>query len=124
MTEEKRTPGPWAQSHRNNKRGMSATEIYDTSGETIATLAWYPVEKGNGVTATAREANAAFICLAVNNHDALVEALKPLAAFAEHLPMSGKPYEESIIFAFNKTEMTVADVRRASELLSRLEATR
>ena len=58
------------------------------------------------------------------NHDRLTEenrrlreALKPFAAFAENLPMSGKPFDTSIIFSFDRTEMTVQDVKRAKEAL-------
>lgn len=65
------TPRPWFQSHRCRSDGMYSTEIYDARGETIATVAWYPVSLGEGVAGTARDANAALIVEAVNAYDAL-----------------------------------------------------
>jgi hypothetical protein len=62
-TETKHTAGPWAQSHRQRRDGMWSTEVYDSAGETIATLAWYPVHLPNGSMVTAREANARLISI-------------------------------------------------------------
>lgn len=63
----KHTKEPWAQSHRKAKhREGYYTEVYDSAGETIATLAWYPVEEPGGVTSTSRSANAARIVACVN----------------------------------------------------------
>lgn len=59
------TPGPWAQSHREtDPDGMYRTEVYCSEGRTIATLAWYPAPKVNGVTRTYRESNARYIAAA------------------------------------------------------------
>lgn len=73
------TPGPWFQSHRaipNDKDGIYSTQVYDEKGETIADLAWYPVNLGNGHIGTAREANARLIAaapdlLAASKHAAM-----------------------------------------------------
>lgn len=55
------TKGEWKQSHRIvDEDGMYSTQVYDSKGETICTLAWYPVKEGN-VTRTAREDNAKLI---------------------------------------------------------------
>jgi hypothetical protein len=57
------TKGEWKQSHRkipNDPEGMYSTQVYDRNGKTIATLAWYSVQKGNVITTT-REANAILI---------------------------------------------------------------
>jgi hypothetical protein len=108
VAEVKHTPLPWAQSHRENDSGMFNTEIYDGDGETIATLAWYPVDLGNGTIATAREANAALIVEAVNAHPALLArvgeletALEPFVkAFAhtreQYAKRYGKDYEQGL----------------------------
>ena len=77
------TPGPWSQSHRQSPHdGMYRTQVYDASGETIATCAWYPVETEYG-TETNREANAALIVHAVNSHDALITFVKEFLAAAK-----------------------------------------
>lgn len=60
----KHTPGPWAQSHRKQPNGGYVTQVYCEKGETIASLAWYPVEMGDGITGTSREANARLIAAA------------------------------------------------------------
>lgn len=73
------TPTPWFQSHRKitgNEDGMHSTEIYCKDGKTIASLSWYVVDKGDGVTSTSRGANAAHIVKCVNSHDSLVKHLK------------------------------------------------
>ena len=66
------TPTPWRQSHREQPNGNYSTQIYDAAGETIADLAWYPVNLGNGRTGTARAANAALIVAAVNEREELL----------------------------------------------------
>lgn len=61
------TPTPWFQSHREGKDGGHRTEIYDTTGETVATLTWYAMPKNkDGVIGTYREANAKRIITCVN----------------------------------------------------------
>lgn len=58
------TPGPWFQSHLQDKTdGMYYTRVYDHK-EHIATLHWYPIDLGDGVTGTRREANAKLIAAA------------------------------------------------------------
>ncbi len=59
----KHTPGPWEQSHRKGINGFYNTEVYDSKGETIATIAWYPVKMKDS-TVTAREPNAQLIASA------------------------------------------------------------
>lgn len=57
------TKGEWKQSHRkipNDPEGMYSTQVYDCNGKTIATIAWYSVQKGN-ITTTTREGNAKLI---------------------------------------------------------------
>lgn len=72
------TKTPWRQSHRKQPDGNYITQIYDAAGETIADLAWYPVDLGNGCTGTAREANAALIVAAVNEREELLRLLRAL----------------------------------------------
>lgn len=91
----KHTPGPWSQSHRKSGNGYSTTEVYCAAGQTIATLAWYPVPTPTGTT-TSREANARLIaaapdllaalqdlfgaelekCMAFDGHDDQMEAVE------------------------------------------------
>lgn len=52
------TPGPWSCAHREGDDGMYRTQVFCPAGKTIANVAWYPVDQGNGVTATSRAANA------------------------------------------------------------------
>lgn len=59
------TPEPWATDYRERHDGMFAQEVFDANGETIATLAWFPVDSGVGTT-TNREANARRIVACVN----------------------------------------------------------
>lgn len=59
------TPEPWATDYRERPDGMFAQEVFDANGETIATLAWFPVYSGVGTT-TNREANARRIVACVN----------------------------------------------------------
>lgn len=79
------TPGPWFQSHRENKEGMWNTQVYDAKGETIATLAWYPVPQHNGVIETSREANAHLIAAAPE----MLEALKAMLHIFSPKPNQG-----------------------------------
>lgn len=67
---------PWAQSHRRKRTGMYSTQVYCADGETIAEIDWYPRPAGNGAVSTYREANAAFIVRACNNHYQLLSALR------------------------------------------------
>lgn len=97
--EKKFTPGPWMQSHReipNDEDGMYATQVYTPDGETIATLAWYPMPKKlklvegveRYVIDTYRDANAALIASAPD----LLEALERLVEM-----FKGEPNTESAI---------------------------
>lgn len=73
------TPTPLATSYREipgDKNGMMSQQIYDATGETIANCAWHPFEDEHGIFRTDREANAAFIVKACNNHEKLVKALE------------------------------------------------
>lgn len=63
-----KTNGKWNQSHRPTPPdGLYNTQIYDSNGETIATLEWCGEYQGNGVTTSLRGNNAAFIAYAANN---------------------------------------------------------
>lgn len=76
MSEGKHTPGPWKQSHRKQPNGDYITQVYCAGGETIANVAWYPVELGDGITGTSRGANARLIAAAPD----LLEACKSFSA--------------------------------------------
>lgn len=68
--ENQHTPEPWATDYRQftgiDGIDAYAQEIFDSSGNPIAQLEWYPVYLGNGVTGTNRKANAKRIVLCVN----------------------------------------------------------
>jgi hypothetical protein len=87
--ENKHTPGPWFQSHReipNDIDGMYATQVYTEDGKTIATLAWYEMPQRKEVvdgkpvlvTGTYREANAKLIAAAPELLEALQSSLNAL----------------------------------------------
>jgi hypothetical protein len=89
MNEVQHTPGPWLQSHREKPDGMWATEVYDAAGETIATMAWYPVKTERGSFVTARESNARLIAAAPELLEALEESAEELQFVLEKLGFSG-----------------------------------
>ena len=102
----KHTKGPWLQSHRIcDEEGNYSTQVYDKEGETICTLAWYPVKTENGYT-TARGANAHLISAAPE----LLEALQMLKKIIDDTPENGlKPiidtygdFREKVNNAINK----------------------
>ena len=70
MSEAKFTKGPWNQSHRKTKSGGYSTQVYDSDGETICTLAWYPVPTEKGFT-TNRSENANLIACAPDMYEML-----------------------------------------------------
>jgi hypothetical protein len=75
------TPGEWHQSHRtipNDEDGGYATQVYDSKGETIATLEWYKKPAGK-LTGTYRSGNARLIAEA----PAMFEKLKEMLANLE-----------------------------------------
>jgi hypothetical protein len=74
------TPGPWSHSYRKGHDGMNRHEVYDKDGETIATLAWYPVKVDANTTTTNRPENASLIAAAPDGLDAAREALIALVA--------------------------------------------
>ncbi len=74
----KHTPGKWQYAHREGKHGMWSTDVFTEDGETVCTMAWYPMPMDdNGVIGTYRQGNAA-LCAAA---PALLEALKEMVAF-------------------------------------------
>lgn len=79
MSKPSHTPGPWAQSHREQPNGDYITQVYCENGVTIASLAWYPVELGDGITGTSREANARLIASAPDLLSALELAAEKAA---------------------------------------------
>lgn len=75
------TPGPWYQSHLMDKKdGMYYTRVYDHK-ENIATIHWYPIDLGDGVTGTRREANAKLIAAAPE----LLKTLQGLTLYFEFM---------------------------------------
>ena len=69
------TPGPWRFAHRETLGRGYSTEVFDSEGQTIATMAWHAVPTEYGTT-TDREENARLIAAAPD----LLEALKSLRA--------------------------------------------
>ena len=63
------TSGKWSQSHREDKNtGMYSTEVYDSRGQTICTLAWHTEPES---TRTDRPENAALIAAAPDMYEML-----------------------------------------------------
>lgn len=69
------TPGPWSHDYRKTVRNGMAQEVFDGTGELIATVAWYPVKLNDTTTTTNREANARLIAAAPQMAAAIAEAL-------------------------------------------------
>lgn len=90
------TPGPWFQSHREKPDGMWSTEVYDAAGETIASLAWYPVPHDGGVR-TAREANAHLIASAPEMYAALTTVTEMLADQRDYVLGNAYPEEYAAV---------------------------
>lgn len=60
------TKEPWGQAYRKGFDGMYRQQVFDATGNTIATLAWHPVKIDDRTTTTNREANARRIVACVN----------------------------------------------------------
>lgn len=69
------TPGPWSHDYRKNRHGGYSQEVFDQSGELIATAAWHPVKLDDVTTTTNREANARLIAAAPDLLSAAQQAL-------------------------------------------------
>jgi len=60
------TKEPWATEYRKTALGQYSQEVFDSEGQVIASMAWYPVKVSETTTATNREANARRIVACVN----------------------------------------------------------
>ena len=84
MSNPKFTPGKWNQAHREKKNGMYSTEVFSDTGETIASISWYPMPperiifegKPKMKTGTCRAANARLIAKAPELYAFAVEMAK------------------------------------------------
>jgi len=93
---------------------MYATQIYDESGETIATAAWYPIRIDDRTVSTNREANARLMASAPE----LLAAAKPFALFdwISHRTLSSPGTDEvevriHIVGTSFETKVTVGDIK-------------
>ena len=80
------TPGPWFYAHRECADGFWRTQVFDLGGDAIATFDWYPFEKGDGVIATSRDANARLCAAAPDLLAALRESERWVAKLAADAP--------------------------------------
>jgi hypothetical protein len=92
--EKEFTPKPWFQSHRqipNDPDGMYDTQVYDSEGNTIATLSWHKKEpkkimiEGSPYTVigTHRPKNAQLIAAAPDMIDVLLELQETASYWGE-----------------------------------------
>lgn len=95
MSEGKHTPGPWKQSHRKQPNGDYITQVYCAGGETIANVAWYPVELGDGITGTSRGANARLIAAAPDLLEALQQSINQMQMAGDAIE-NGR-YDEALL---------------------------
>ena len=78
------TKEPWATEYRKTALGQYSQEVFDSEGQVIASMAWYPVKVSETTTATNREANARRIVACVNACAGIpTEALEDGSARAE-----------------------------------------
>lgn len=78
MKKNRHTPGRWRFSHREDPdTGKYYTQVYSTSGESIATFHWYP-KPINGGVGTYRSANARLCAAAPDLLNASRRALRLL----------------------------------------------
>jgi hypothetical protein len=114
-----RTKGEWKKSDVNEK------SIVDDADDRFNGL----ILQTNGKNREEALANRDFILLAVNNHDKLVEALRPFAALAKHFDgtFGMRPTEGEIQVweDRNGTDgLTVEMLKEAEQLLQTIKATK
>jgi hypothetical protein len=86
------TPGPWSHDYRKTVRNGMAHEVFDGTGELIATVAWYPVKLNDTTTTTNREANARLIAAAPDLLEALIDARSQLEVYEREA--TGEAYND------------------------------
>lgn len=98
-SDERHTPGPWLQSHRETGPDVYNTQVYTADGEVIATLHWYPREHADGIS-TYREANARLIAGAPELLDALTDILEALRIHAPGTALNNRQFTDLGIKAY------------------------
>lgn len=93
MRKTKFTKGPWSQSHRKTKSGGYSTQVYDSDGETICTLAWYAVPTERGFT-TNRSENAQLIACAPDMYEMLERVMCNYQVLASIAGQNGIVFDE------------------------------
>ena len=92
--ETQATPRPWAIAQPAELRNVS--QIVDGRGNALASLYYLLNDEPRALAKTEAEngANAAMIVRAVNNHDALVEALEQVLAWSVRANAGPIPWDE------------------------------
>lgn len=95
-----RYTGKVSQSHRIiDKKGMYATQVYDSEGEAICTMEWYGVKTDERTTSSFREGNAKYIVKCWNMHDELLESLElALTSLQQTIDYSDEVEKQTVNF--------------------------
>lgn len=88
------TNGPWSQSHRELRDGDYSTQAYNVDGDTIATIAWFPVQDGSTIR-TSRAENAKLIASAPQMAKQLIELMEENADLLNALDSIVDPHRDA-----------------------------
>jgi hypothetical protein len=121
MSTDNRTKGVWKVSTHND---TDEIVIRDSAGYIIANL---ECDFNEAKTDVRKEdesiANAAYIVKAVNEREELIEALRPFVELAKEVKANGGMRKDprTILYSYNKADITHGDLSKALELLAKAE---
>lgn len=115
-TVNKHTQGEWTQK---NSYGSKHTLI-ETNDKFSKTICNCNIDLSAGISESEAEANAKIICIAVNNHSLLIEALKTIAVYSEKglsLYAEGKEVNFKTLagFIYEKANETIQSIEQQTK---------